>query len=286
MAGFIRHDPDNDYIVDDDSDIERDSSSEDELDFTIHCATQKGLRVRHSSVSSKGSSAESDFEKEMNEELNQRVSALEEARKTGQISKEQKGGENPTAGSSVPQALQYDEDDVYFDSDEEEMITEGGKKKKKKEEMFTDEDLFYDPNQDDEDEKWVNKHRRSHLMTGGKGSKKLPASDAVLDCPACMTTLCLDCQKHEAYHNQYRAMFVMNCHVDFSEVLKQPPQKISNKKRHRGSQDDQSGSGQKQESSQEEEEKVHPVRCTECNTVVGVFDREEVFHFFNVLASH
>lgn len=62
-------------------------SSEDELDFTIHCATQKGLRVRHSSVSSKGSSAESDFEKEMNEELNQRVSALEEARKSGQISK-------------------------------------------------------------------------------------------------------------------------------------------------------------------------------------------------------
>lgn len=79
---------------------------------------------------------------------------------------------------------------------------------------------------------------------------------------------------------------MMNCHVDFSEVLKQPPQKISNKKRHRGSQDGQSGSGQKQESSQEEEEKLHPVRCTECNTVVGVFDREEVFHFFNVLASH
>lgn len=38
---------------------------------------------------------------------------------------EQKGGENPTAGSSVSQALQYDEDDVYFDSDEEEMVTEG-----------------------------------------------------------------------------------------------------------------------------------------------------------------
>lgn len=30
MAGFIRHDPDDDYIVDDDSDIERDSRS----DFT------------------------------------------------------------------------------------------------------------------------------------------------------------------------------------------------------------------------------------------------------------
>lgn len=30
MAGFIRHDPDDDYIVDDDSDIERGSRS----DFT------------------------------------------------------------------------------------------------------------------------------------------------------------------------------------------------------------------------------------------------------------
>jgi hypothetical protein len=28
------------------------------------------------------------------------------------------------------------------------------------------------------------------------------------------------------------------------------------------------------------------VRCTECNTVVGVYDTEEVYHFFNVLASH
>lgn len=286
MAGFIRHDPDDDYIVDDDSDIERDSSSEDELDFTIHCAAQKGLRVRHSSVSSKGSSAESDFEKEMNEELNQRVSALEEARKSGQKSKEEIGGENSSAGSSVQQAQQYDEDDVYFDSDEEEMITEGDKMKKKKEEMFTNEDLFYDPDQDDEDERWVKNHRRRHLMKGGKASRKPPASDAVLDCPACMTTLCLDCQKHEAYHNQFRAMFVMNCHVDCSEVLKQPPQKISNKKRQRKSQEAQSGSDQNLESSQEEEGKLHPVRCTECNTVVGVFDRDEVYHFFNVLASH
>ena len=50
------------------------------------------MRVRHSSVSSKGSSAESDFEKEMNEELNQRVSALEEARKSGITGQKEKGG--------------------------------------------------------------------------------------------------------------------------------------------------------------------------------------------------
>lgn len=83
-------------------------SSEDELDFTIHCATQKGLRVRHSSVSSKGSSAESDFEKEMNEELNQRVSALEEARKTGQISKG-----NSTVLSALVNHEKYTCNDVW-----------------------------------------------------------------------------------------------------------------------------------------------------------------------------
>ncbi|CAK7337876.1 unnamed protein product [Dovyalis caffra] len=42
---------------------------------------------------------------------------------------------------------------------------------------------FYDPELDDKDELWVQKKR--------KGSD----SDAVLSCPACFTTLCLDCQR-------------------------------------------------------------------------------------------
>lgn len=93
--------------------------------------------------------------------------------------------------------------------------------------------------------------------------------------------------RHESYHNQYRAMFVMNCHVDFNEILKQPPQKTRKRKRQQGPQRGQQGSQEgQQESSHEEEEKLHPVRCTECNTVVGVYDTEEVYHFFNVLASH
>ena len=42
---------------------------------------------------------------------------------------------------------------------------------------------------------------------------------------------------------------------------------------------------------EEEEERegtpelYHPVRCSECNTEVAVFDKDEVFHFFNVLPS-
>nr|GMD44552.1 E2F-associated phosphoprotein [Ipomoea batatas] len=41
---------------------------------------------------------------------------------------------------------------------------------------------FYDSDLDDKDESWVRKKR------GGR------TSDAILSCPACFTTLCLDCQ--------------------------------------------------------------------------------------------
>ena len=43
---------------------------------------------------------------------------------------------------------------------------------------------FYDPKLDDKDELWVQKRRKGHT------------SDAVLSCPACFTTLCLECQRY------------------------------------------------------------------------------------------
>lgn len=43
---------------------------------------------------------------------------------------------------------------------------------------------FYDSDLDDKDELWVQKKRK-----GG-------TSDAVLSCPACFTTLCLECQRY------------------------------------------------------------------------------------------
>ena len=42
---------------------------------------------------------------------------------------------------------------------------------------------FYDPDLDDVDERWINRQRKGRT------------SDAVLSCPACFTTLCLDCQR-------------------------------------------------------------------------------------------
>ena len=72
-------------------------------------------------------------------------------------------------------------------------------------------------------------------------------------------------------------MFVMNCEVDKSELLKYPKHNPKSKKK------------QKKKMKEAEtlaDDKYHPVKCTECNTVVAVFDEDEVYHFFNVLASY
>lgn len=34
------------------------------------------------------------------------------------------------------------------------------------------------------------------------------------------------------------------------------------------------------------DEVYNPVQCSECSTEVAVFDKDEVYHFFNILASH
>jgi hypothetical protein len=45
-------------------------------------------------------------------------------------------------------------------------------------------------------------------------------SDAVLSCPCCFTIVCMDCQRHVKYANQFRAMFVMNIGVRWDRRLK------------------------------------------------------------------
>ncbi|KAJ7954589.1 E2F-associated phosphoprotein [Quillaja saponaria] len=74
---------------------------------------------------------------------------------------------------------------------------------------YTTKPEFYDPDLDDKDEVWVHKKRRG------------PDSDAVLSCPACFTTLCLECQRHEKYVTQYRAVFVVNCKIQNDQILRQ-----------------------------------------------------------------
>jgi hypothetical protein len=90
-----------------------------------------------------------------------------------------------------------------------------------------------------------------------------------------MTTLCRDCQQHETYHHQFRAMFVFNCHVVTGETLSY---KVKERKRRRGR-------GKEKQEEEGEGELYNPVKCVVCDTKVGVYDKEEVYHFFNVLAT-
>lgn len=80
--------------------------------------------------------------------------------------------------------------------------------------------------------------------------------------------------RHELYQSQYRAMFVLNCKVLKDEVLRyKPKQKRQRKKGQDPSKDCPSN-------------KFNPVRCNVCNTEVAVYDKDDVFHFFNALASN
>ncbi|XP_062107948.1 uncharacterized protein LOC133818860 [Humulus lupulus] len=124
---------------------------------------------------------------------------------------------------------------------------------------------LYDPELDDKDELWIQKKRKGRH------------SDAVLSCPACFTTLSLDCQRHEKYLTQYRAIFVVNCKVGSESLLHCS---ISQPKR-----------GKRRRETDESEvnlavgETFKQVSCMVCSTEVGVMDEEEVYHFFNVLPS-
>lgn len=81
-------------------------------------------------------------------------------------------------------------------------------------------------------------------------------------------------------------MFVMNCKIDTSELLTVPEQRQKKKfkKSLANRQDGETSSGTGT-ASEVSEDQFHPVKCEECETVVGVVDKDEVYHFFNVLAS-
>ena len=171
-------------------------------------------------------------------------------------------------------------DNIYFDSDtevDEDMDDTSSNKR-----VLTDDELFYDPNADDLDEEWVNTQRKAYRniktdSTQGKDdpAKETPKSDAILSCPCCMVTLCIDCQQHDSYKNQFRAMFVMHSLVDMRENLKFKKKKPKRKFKDRHF----------TVTNEVEFDIYHPVRCESCQTEVGVFDEDEVYHFYNVLPS-
>lgn len=101
---------------------------------------------------------------------------------------------------------------------------------------MTNDDLLFDPAIDEDNERWMQRQRQRHwdsedpLQDSARlaadaanrryGLEPKPTSDAILNCPACMVTLCIDCQQHDLYSDQFRAMFVINCRIDASEQLR------------------------------------------------------------------
>ena len=74
-------------------------------------------------------------------------------------------------------------------------------------------------------------------------------------------------------------MFVMNCKEDSTHKLTFPVPKTKSRKK-----------GQKKSEAEftneaDPDEVFNPVRCNQCSTQVAVYDSEEVYHFFNVIAS-
>lgn len=65
--------------------------------------------------------------------------------------------------------------------------------------------------------------------------------------------------RHEAYADQYRAMFVHNCHTVPGERYKMK--------------------------GEDGDEYFYKVTCETCGIQVAMLDEDEVYHFFNVIAS-
>ncbi|KAI8073129.1 E2F-associated phosphoprotein-domain-containing protein [Gongronella butleri] len=141
-------------------------------------------------------------------------------------------------------------DDVYFDSDEE--------KETQEREQPPNDDLLYDPSEDEADEQWMAEQIKRATPKEQQRKDTEAKTDAILTCPMCFSPLCYSCQRHESYGNQFRAMFVTNCKVNKSE-------------RFRYAKDD--------------DDAYYKVLCDTCDTHVAMMDLDEVYHFFNVIAS-
>ncbi|XP_073067470.1 E2F-associated phosphoprotein isoform X5 [Manis javanica] len=237
------------YAVEEPSDEEPAlSSSEDEVDVLLHgTPDQKRKLIRECLTGESESSSEDEFEKEMEAELNSTIKTMEDKLSS------QETGSSPGNGKVETGPAKY-YDDIYFDSDseDEDKATEVTKKKKKERHRIpTNEELLYDPEKDNRDQAWVDAQRRGH----------------------------------ESYKTQYRAMFVMNCSVNKEEILRyKTPEKRKKRRGYKKMRPNHEDTAEQAET--EGEEIYHPVMCTECSTEVAVYDKDEVFHFFNVLASH
>jgi E2F-associated phosphoprotein len=185
-------------------------------------------------------------------------------------------------------------------------------------------DDLFDDQADDEDEAYVYKYLRSGvtepitIVPQMKSSNTLPLSsipkrqikalkprnsDAVLSCPYCFHIVCMDCQQHEYYKNQYRAMFVMGVIVRWDLKLRYDPlnrclipiasssdvvraeHSIPNRENDSTSINDIIGNDDRDK--MDDDVVYYTVCCANCQTTVAALEMaDEVYHFSGCLASY
>ena len=181
-------------------------------------------------------------------------------------------------------------DDLFGVVDEKELENElendDEENKKKEDTNTTTENLYYDPDLDKQNENWMSDKRSKYKSEESKESNI--KSDAILSCPACFVTVCVDCQRHDLYKNQFRAMFVLNCVIDKTQFLRYERKNVSKKRRKKH------GPGKLVEYDPSNDETggtktlvdvYNPVQCNSCKTEIAVYDTDEIYHFFNVVES-
>jgi hypothetical protein len=157
-----------------------------------------------------------DFESEMDSELDKLIERETKAY-SGYLSKT--ATESPLV--SKPSKEQRSEEADEEDTDSETELETGSLdvRSTKKRAHFTNDELFYDPDMDQKDEDWLNKQRatcrkikmqKQASVEATKASTSSTANelneahiasysdartDAILNCPCCMTLLCHDCQR-------------------------------------------------------------------------------------------
>ena len=146
-------------------------------------------------------------------------------------------------------------------------------------------DPLFEEEADEEDEAWVMRNLRGGALSDVKinataatapatpATTKLLESrttDAVLNCPCCFNTVCMDCQAHTRYKSQWRAMFVMAVYVDWNKHMRY----------------DEDAKDLVEIGPGTTGEQYHPVHCANCQTKVAVLNMEdEVYHFYNAIES-
>ena len=168
-------------------------------------------------------------------------------------------------------------------------------------------DELFDPNLDDEDEVYVYKHMRGGIQENVKivqqpkeqqqqqqqeltSTKTIKAykprtSDAVLSCPCCFNIVCMDCQRHSRYLNQFRAMFVMGIIVDWHShlVYDEDQQALVPKPE---LPDQQVPPEETDYLHQHTDGEYFSVICANCRTQVAALDmKEELYYFHGCLES-